>query len=340
MLSNSWSIALLLCMAATLFLVMLAGGTAVRILLFWDADSDSEQQIDLEGRTWLAAALVQTGLAIQMFSLLLLVLAADNFSTMIAGAMCATGSFLANEYGSRSLFWKITGIFLYGFWIVLHRLDLSSEYSPLIRIKFTYLLLMLPLLFFDSYFLFQYLSRLEPDIISSCCGVIFSTTALQENFFMISVSAENLVALFYLLAAALALLGWRLGRKAQLERSSAVLFCLYGVVFLLFFILSLVVITVFFSSYIYAMPSHNCPFDILRREYGFIGYPIYLFLFGASFAGMSSGAAALFGNKAGLQRPLYSYQQYAVKTATVLLLLYVALVSYPVLRYFFEGGEF
>jgi hypothetical protein len=340
MLTNSWSIALLLCMAATLFLVLLAGATAARILLFWDADSDSERQIDLEGRTWLAAALVQTGLAVQMFSLLLLVLAADAFSTMIAGAMCATGSFLANDYGSWSLFWKIAGIFLYGFWIVLHRLDLCSEYSPLIRVKFTYLFFLIPVLFFDSYYLFQYLLRLEPDIITSCCGVIFSTAVLQENFFMLSVSAENLVAFFYLLAGVLVLFGWRLGRTHLVDRFTAALYILYGALFLVFFILSLVVITVFFSSYIYAMPSHNCPFDILRGDYGYIGYPLYIFLFGASFAGMSSGAAAPFYSKAGLKQPLNSFGKYAVKTATILLLLFVTLVSYPLLRYFFAGGEF
>jgi hypothetical protein len=340
MLSNSWSIALLICIAATLFLVVLAGSTAVRIILFWDGDSDSERQIDLEGRTWLAAALVQTGLAVQMFSLLLLVLAADDFSSMIAGAMCATGSFLANEYGNGSLFFKVINIFLCGFWIVLHRLDLRSEYSPLIRIKFAYLIFLIPLLFFDAYYLFQYLYRLEPDVISSCCGVIFSSSTLQENFLVVSITENELLAAFYLLAGVLLLQGFVVSRKQFEDRAHSAMYLLYGILFLVFFILSLVAITVFFSSYIYAMPSHNCPFDILRKEYNFIGYPIYFALFGGCFAGMSSGIATLFYRKAGLGQPVASYRKNGAVTASCLIFLFVMLVSYPVIRYFIEGGEF
>lgn len=35
----------------------------------------------------------------------------------------------------------------------------------------------------------------------------------------------------------------------------------------------------FVSIYIYELPTHNCPFDILQSGYWFIGYPLYLTLF-------------------------------------------------------------
>ncbi len=340
MLGNSWSIALLICAMATLFLVGLASATALKILIYWDPDSDSERQIDLEGRTWLAAALVESGLAVQLVSLFLLVLAATDFSEMIAGAMCATGSLLANEYGAKSLYIKIAGLFLYGFWIVVHRLDLCSEYSPLIRFKFIYLLILLPYLFFDSYFLFAYLYNLEPDIITSCCGVIFSDKAIQTNFLMINVSSEAVAGLFYLAAVVVAVMSWIFtGRVAGASSLPVVGHLLYGMLVVVFFLISLVTLTICFSSYIYAMPYHNCPFDILHGEYGYIGFPIYFTLFSASFLGITSAGAAIFRHKPGLASPLAKYQRFAMTKASWLILLYVILVSFPVLRYVLSGGE-
>ncbi len=340
MLGNSWSIALLICATAALFLVGLASITAVRILFHWDADSDSEYQIDLEGRTWLAAALVESGLAVQLISLFILVIAANDFSEMIAGAMCATGSFLANEYGSKTLYVKIAGLFLYGFWIVLHRLDLRSEFSPLIHIKFIYLLILLPYLFFDSYYLIAYLYNLKPDIITSCCGVIFSDKVIQTNFLLIDLSTEMVVGGFYLIAVIVVVMGWMFAKR--ISKNIAVPIkghLLYGFLVMIYFVFSLVTITIYFSSYIYAMAYHNCPFDILQREYNYIGYPIYLTLFSASFLGMTSAAAAPLYNKPGLAEPLHRYQHFAMSKASILVVLYVILLTYPVVRYAISGGE-
>ncbi len=114
---------------------------------------------------------------------------------------------------------------------------------------------------------------------------------------------------------------------------------IYGGGWLCFFPLSLVVITTFFSSYIYAMPSHNCPFDMLKSQYNGIGYPIYLSLFGAAFLAMSSGLTELVRNKPGLSAPALSFQKFAIGTSLWLLFIFVALVTYPVLAYLLAGGE-
>lgn len=352
MLANSWSIALLICMVGSLFLVLLAASTAVRILLFWDADSDAERQVDLEGRVWLGAALVESALGVQILSLVLLVLAADAFSQMIAGAMCATGSFLANSHGPTVLLLKLVGAFCSGFWIVLHRLDLRSEHSPLLRVKFCYLLLLLPLLVADGYFLMQYLIHLQPDIITSCCGVIFAPDAMRTNFLPIALAPKVLLPIFYISSAALVAIllvgGAMLGRKNSLNAHPrpgySILYTLaymviYGLGVLLFLVLALVAITLFFSSYIYAMPYHNCPFDILKAEYNFIGYPIYFSLFGASFLAMSSAVVAPFHARPGLAVPLQKYQSVALQAAAILLLLFVVLVTYPYISYVIAGGE-
>ncbi len=340
MLANSWSIALLVSMAATLFLVGAASYTGISILLHWDAGSDSEQQIALEGQTWLAAALVENGLALQILSLVLLVIAAGEFSQMIAGAMCATGTFLANEYGSKSLYFKIAGIFLYGFWIVLHRLDLRSESYPLIRIKFSYLLVLLPILLADCYFLYKFLSSLEPDIITSCCGVIFSERGLRTNFLLLSISSETLVAIFYSCAAMLFIGGLYILKASGVTETLKTLISLfYGVAFIFFFVLSLVAITVFFSSYIYAMPHHRCPFDILHKEYSYIGFPIYFSLFSAAFLSVTSCFSTVFSRRPGLSEAVFAYRRFSITATLWLLVIFVMFVTFPTLVYFFAGGE-
>jgi hypothetical protein len=44
----------------------------------------------------------------------------------------------------------------------------------------------------------------------------------------------------------------------------------------LFFLLSLAATISFISLYIYELPTHHCPFDMLQKSSNFVGYPIYL----------------------------------------------------------------
>ena len=146
---NSWSLGLTISSLLVLFLGIFAGRTAVRVLRYWNPASDSNLQIRLENEIWLASTLVEYGLGFQIFTLILFVLAADHFCKVIVGAMCATGALLANSFGMPALFVKIAGVFLYGFWIVLHKLDISVETYPLVKLKYIFLLLILPVLFAD-----------------------------------------------------------------------------------------------------------------------------------------------------------------------------------------------
>lgn len=52
---------------------------------------------------------------------------------------------------------------------------------------------------------------------------------------------------------------------------------------------SLAAIISFISVYIYELPTHHCPFCIVMEEYGYIGYLLYLPLFGAAVTGMGIG---------------------------------------------------
>ncbi len=331
---NSWSLALTLTSIAAIVLGAIACRTAIRVLRHWNPASDSELQIRLEGEIWLSSTLVAYGLGFQIVSLVLFVLAADEFCKVIVGAMCATGALLANGFGLPALLVKLAGVFFYGFWIVLHQLDIRSESYPLVRVKYGYLLLLYPLMVADFTLQTLYIAGLKPDIITSCCAVVFAAaTGGGPN--LLDIGSEGLqLLLYYLTMVLLVALGgallWRRNRWLQ---------ALYAVGWLWFFGLALVVITMVISSYIYAMPYHHCPFCILKPEYHFIGFGIYTTLIVGTFLGISAAVVEPCKKRAGLGAVVEHYQRRAVQISLGLLLLFAVLTSYHYLKYMLLGGE-
>jgi len=113
----------------------------------------------------------------------------------------------------------------------------------------------------------------------------------------------------------------------------------FALCWVLFFAVSLWAITVFFSSYIYKMPSHRCPFDILQPEYNYIGYPLYLSLFAATFLGTGCSVAEFVRGQDGLDSPVSRFQAVALPAALLLLCFFLVLSGYAPLRYIIVGGE-
>jgi hypothetical protein len=342
MILNSWAIALLVSAAASLFLLGGALKTAIKVLLFWAPEEDTAVQIALENETWLAALLVRYGMALQLVSLLLLLLAADSFSHILVGAMCATGAFVANNYGIPALLVKIIGAFFYGFWLVLHHLDLRSEFQPLTRIKFTYLLLLGPLLAVDITLLVLYLINLKPDIITSCCGVVFAAASGESGTLVGPLPTVHVMLLFCVMAGILFLLALFLLRRSRAPQPTGgapLANFFFGTGCMVFFMLSLVVITAVISPYIYALPTHRCPFDILRGEYHGVGYPIYLSLMLATFTGMSSAATSFLEKLPGLAEPVHRFRQTCLQLFLFFLPVFLAFVTWFPANYVLRGGE-
>jgi hypothetical protein len=331
---NSWSLGLTLSSLLVLFLGIFAGRTAVRVLRHWDPSSDSTLQIRLENEIWLASTLVEYGLGFQIFTLVLFVLAADTFCQVIVGAMCATGALLANSFGLPALLVKIAGVFLYGFWIILHKLDISSETYPLVRLKYIYLLLILPLLFSDLILQSLYIGYLSPDIITSCCAVVFGSSAETGQNLLQSFPEQTLLSLYYGSIIILTGVGCILLKHWLLPLAA-----LFSGAWVIFLGVATVAIITVFSSYIYAMPYHNCPFCILKPEYHYIGFALYFTLIPASFFGLSIVLVEPFKKRAALREAVKKYQQMAIIISLVLLLILAATSSYHYLLYRISGGE-
>lgn len=334
-----WGLALTFCVAIALFLVAVATRTGLRVLRYWNPASDDSLQISLESETWLAATLVEYALALQILSLLLFILAADQFSQVIAGAMCATGSLMANPFGMPTLYVKLTGVFLYGFWLLLHQFDIRVETYPLVRIKFVYLLILLPLLLIDVTLQSIYIAGIKPDIITSCCSVVFAEPGPDSGNLMGILSHGVMLTAYYGATLGLAVGGVLLLKYVGTKPGRLLSHGIYALGWAGFFFLALSVVTAILSRYIYAMPNHRCPFCIIKPEYNGIGLVIYTALIGASFFGVSSGVAGLIGRHPDLSSATARYQRVAIKNSLVFLAIFTILTSYSYLRYLLTGGE-
>lgn len=340
MLINGWAIALTICSAGILFLGFVTGWCGVKVVRFWDHGVDTSRQIKLEEEVWLTSALMKYALFFQVLSLVMLVVAADAFSEVLIGAMCATGAFLANEFGISTLLVKIVLVFLCGYWLLLNHLDRQSESYPLVKMKYFYLFFLLPLLCVDAVLQLRYLLGLEPDVLTSCCGVLFKSPQGDGFNLLDPYSPQLLLGGLYSIALMLVVCGLALTLTGgKYPNRPGLLSGLYTVGWLAFFPVALWAITVFFSSYIYAMPSHRCPFDILQAQYSYVGFPIYLTLFIGSFFGGTPGLIQPFGKRPDLAEPVRRYTSAAVPASLISLVLFLLLTSYAPLKYLLLSGE-
>ncbi len=277
-------LALLLAGGLGLAALLLAAPATVQLVRRWDLSSASSLQIALERRTYLLATLVVFVLALQMAALLLFVFNADRMAAQFVGAMCAVGSLQANGWGFPALLAQILVFFLAAAWLVLHHADTRAPSYPLTRLKFTLLLApLLPAVALSVGLQWLYFAKLEADVITSCCGSLFSAGADAVTGDLAGLPPRLAMALF---GGALALAVGANVHYARRRRGAgwAALASALG------FGAALAGMVSFVSLYIYEHPHHHCPFCILKPEYHWQGYALYLPLFAATAAGLGVGA--------------------------------------------------
>ncbi|MCP3869632.1 MAG: hypothetical protein GY703_16380 [Gammaproteobacteria bacterium] len=284
MILHPGALALIFGSAITMLLLIYAAINGTTLLIHWDYNSSSAYQLSLERRTYLISTLVNYALCFQIASLILFIYTMDDIHRLFVGAMCATGSLNANPVGWYTLASKIIVFFLSGFWVALNGIDQQAEEYPLVKLKYWLLLGLLPFIALDAALQLKYFLGLDPDIITSCCGSLFGGDSEQIQAAITALPVFPAMVAFYggsvVLTGLIVLnLFWR----------SGVLRYLLAVATAGFFILSIASIIAFVSIYAYELPTHHCPFDILQREYNFIGYPLYLTLFTGTYFGMLPG---------------------------------------------------
>lgn len=274
--------------------VLLASGFAWQILRHWDLNSGSELQIQLERRTYLISTLLGFALGAELLSLLLFVHTAESLSSQFVGAMCATGVLNVNAFGFPTLLLKIVVFFLGAMWLLLNRVDNQGYDYPLVRVKYGLLLAIAPLTIAELAVQTLYFLGLQPDVITSCCGSLFSADSQSVAADLAGLPSRPLLVLFYVLAGAILLTGLAFWRWPRLG-------LLFAGVTGLGFSVAIAAIIGFLSLYIYESPHHHCPFCLLKPGYGYVGYALYLPLFVATAAGLGAGAIAPFRTIASLK---------------------------------------
>jgi hypothetical protein len=277
---------LALVVGSTIVLAMLltASWTGLRILRHWDVTSSSELQLALERRTYLVSTLAGYALGFEVVAAFLFVFTVDDIHDLFVGAMCATGSLNANPVGWKVLLVKLTILLAGPVWIVVNRFDQRAGDFPIIKIKYLSLMGLLPLVVADLVLEVRYFTGLAPEIITSCCGALFSQGGGGVAGDLAALPVRPMMMAFYTTVGGFVLVA----ATCLAAHSRALRVALSGLSLVLLGV-SLVAIVSFLSLYIYQLPTHHCPFDMLQRDYHYVGYPVYGALFGGVFFGLLPG---------------------------------------------------
>jgi hypothetical protein len=247
----------------------------------------------LERRTYLLSTLLTFVFATQLVSLLLFIFNADKMAVMFVGAMCAVGTLNANDYGFPALISQIVVFFLAAVWLVVNHVDSRAYDYPLVRVKYRLLMGILPFVMLAFALQLIYFLNLKADVITSCCGSLFSSDAKTLAADASALPLLQALWLFYgalLTVIVVAVLHARkLGAAYFVAASSAAAF-----------VAALTGILSFVSLYVYEHPHHHCPFCLLKPEYDYQGYWLYLPLFAATAAGLGVGAIQPFARVSSL----------------------------------------
>lgn len=275
--------------------LLLAGVGAWRIVRYWDIHSGSALQIRLERQTYLISTLLGFAMCAELLSLLFFVQTAENLSGQFVGAMCATGVLNINRFGFPTLLLKLVLCFLASLWLALHWVDSKGYDYPLVRVKYGLLLLLIaPLALAEGIVQSAFFIGLNPEVITSCCGSMFSADSQGVAAELAGWALRPALALFYGIGLVLFIVGWGVQRWPQIGWLCAAV-SIFG------FAVALAAIISFISLYVYENPQHHCPFCLLKAGYNYVGYALYLPLFIAASSGLSAGIIAHFRAISSLQ---------------------------------------
>jgi hypothetical protein len=303
----------------TAIMLIYAGWYGTRILDKWDLHSGSELQLDLERRTYLISVILSYILVFQIGSLFLYIFTADSLHSQFTGAMCAAGSLSVNGYGYPVLILKIVNCLLAGVWLIVNHVDTRGYDYPLIRTKYGLLNILVPLVLLEVIFQFVYFFNMKADVITSCCGSLFSTDKHSIAGEIAGLPNGPMQLAFFGFMAATLLSGIFFHRKGRGGY-------LFSTVSSLTFLVAAAALVSFICLYFYELPSHHCPFCILQKEYSYIGYALYATLLGGAVCGLGVGGLAPFASCGSLAGIIPAIQRRLTVVTLTLYLLFTLIV--------------
>jgi hypothetical protein len=297
----------------------------ITILTYWNLQSGSELQLELEKKTYLISTIMAYAFAFQLFSLFLFIFTADKLHSLFTGAMCAAGTLNVNGFGYPALSLKIINFILGGTWLVINYADNKAFDYPLIRSKYLLLIVIAPFVIAETVVQGAYFLNLKPHVITSCCGSLFSPEGDGVQGGMASLPSIPMRIVFYLSTSLTLLSGfyfyyWGLrrplcqqklpetplharrahsiypntrlnttGLPVRIYSKEGIMGCLFALASVFTFAVSVASLISFIALYFYELPTHRCPFCVLQREYHYIGYLLYITLLAGVIGGTGVG---------------------------------------------------
>jgi hypothetical protein len=317
-------IALLVGSLLIVTMLVYAAFYGVQILRGWDISSGSELQLSLERKTYLISTLVTYAFGFQLISFFLFIYTSDSLCHLLVGAMCAAGTLSSNGYGYPALLLKLFNFILAGLWLIVNYTDNQSSAYPLIRKKYGLLLVITPFMLAEAVVQGKFFLNLQPNVITSCCGSLFSEAAEGITADIVAFPAAPTAMVF----AVTMLVTLALGLYHYLRGKGGYCFAIASATV---FVVSIAAILSFISPYIYELPTHHCPFCILQREYGYVGYLLYGTLLGGAVTGMGVGILQPFRTTAGLATILPAIQKSLSRAALILYGVFCAVVLWQII---------
>ena len=289
---------------------------SVKIVLKYDFNATTTLQYNLEKQSYLVAIIIKFIFYIKVLLFIFFIFTLDNISNILPGAMCGAGVVNATEYGNYLLILKIINLYIFAYWLVLNSEDMKSEKQIYLKLKFkvyifAYFLLMLEI-GLESMMFFS----IDTKSVVDCCGSIFSTTDGTYMAQLLNIDPAILLSSFYAVFAFI-IIAYILKNRY-----------LFSLMNLLFAIVALVSLIAFFGTYIYEIPTHHCPFCLLQKDYNYVGYFLYIFLFIGTFYGIVLGLISF--NK--------EDENVKYKISLFFTTLYMFFVSYYPLSYYIKNG--
>ncbi len=232
---------------------------AYRILKKWDFNSTSTFQYSLEKSDYFVSLVLFITLLTKVILLPFFINLLDSLSYKLPGAMCAAGVISANEYGNILLVFKIFIIFLSGIWLYLYKQDKVEINFPFIKQRYGIFCLLFALFIFEIFLEYMFFSNIDTSTPVACCSIIFGVNSNSVGL-PFGISIEGILILFYFIFF---IITFTYFRSYNLLNSLANI---------LFLILSFYALTYFFSTYVYALPTHKCPYCLFQKDYYFVGY--------------------------------------------------------------------
>jgi hypothetical protein len=292
-----------------LILLSVAFILSLNILKKWKQNATTSLQYRLEKQSYLIITIISFSLIVKIILLPFFTYTLGELSTVVPGAMCAAGVVGANRYGQSLLFLKIVIIMLTLLWMIINKKDLHTKNYPYFKQKIWFFIILFLLITLEYILSFLFLTNISTQSPVLCCSILYKADLNPLPF---NLKVLDLVALFYIMTFALMI-------SIALKKRFLIFILSLNHIYISYY-----AITYFFSTYIYELPTHKCPFCLLQADYYYIGYFIFISLFSGLFYALSSSIFN-FNNKH------YSYSLFCY-------FFFICFSSVNFLLYFIKNG--